>query len=69
MSRLEAVKFQKAQLERVEKELTAVLKEKVKEQKQRLQKLGVQVEDGGPAAAVPGAVAPVAMPSSTSSTN
>jgi hypothetical protein len=54
LSRLEAVKSQKEQLERVEKELTAVLKEKYKEQKQRLQKLGVQVEE--PPAAVPASV-------------
>jgi hypothetical protein len=60
MNRLEAVKTKKAQLERVEKELTALLKEKFKEQKQRLQKLGVQVEETP--VAVPAAVGAVSIP-------
>jgi hypothetical protein len=60
MNRLEAVKAKKAELEQVEKELTAVLKEKYKEQKQRLQTLGVQVEETP--VAVPAAVGAASIP-------
>jgi hypothetical protein len=48
LSRLDNIRAQKAELERRERETIGVLKEKLKEQKQRLQKLGVNVEEGGP---------------------
>jgi hypothetical protein len=41
LSKLDAIKAKKAELEKVEKETVAMLKEKLKEQKQRLQNLGV----------------------------
>jgi hypothetical protein len=47
LSHLDMIKAQKAELEKVEKEMVTVLKEKIKEQKQRMQKLGVSVEENG----------------------
>lgn len=46
LNRLKAVKVQKAELERSELELVALLKEKIREQKQQMQTLGIAVEEG-----------------------
>jgi len=46
LSKLDAIKAKKAELDRVEKETLAMLKERLKEQKQRLQNLGVPGEEG-----------------------
>jgi hypothetical protein len=46
MSRLVAIQGQQAELEKERKEAEAVLKEKLKEQKEKLKKLGVNVEEG-----------------------
>jgi hypothetical protein len=48
LNKLDALKAQKAELERIEKETVAVLRDKLKEQKERIQKLGVAVDDNGP---------------------
>jgi hypothetical protein len=45
ISKLTTLKAQKAELEKQEKELLEVLKTKLKEQKARLKKLGVDVEE------------------------
>jgi hypothetical protein len=45
ISKLTAIKTQKAELERAEKELLEALKAKFKEQKGLLKKLGVDVEE------------------------
>jgi hypothetical protein len=45
MTRLAAIKDQQAELEKEKKEAEAVLKEKLKEQKEKLQKLGVNVDE------------------------
>jgi hypothetical protein len=45
MSRLAAIKEQQEALEKERKEAEAVLKEKLKEQKEQLKKLGVNVEE------------------------
>jgi len=45
LSKLDAIKAKKAELDRVEKETLAMLKERLKEQKQRLQNLGVPGEE------------------------
>ena len=45
MTRLAAIQGQQAELEKERKEAEAVLKEKLKEQKERLKKLGVNVEE------------------------
>jgi hypothetical protein len=59
LSRLDNIKAQKVELERQEKETIGVLKEKLKEQKQRLQRLGVNVEESRP---LPSRVVPEAVP-------
>ena len=46
MAKLESIKAQKAALEKAEKEVVARLKQKMKEQQQRLKKLGVSAEEG-----------------------
>src|SRR5437588_320644 len=46
IGKLAAIKAQKAELDRAEKETIALLKGKLKEQKERLKKLGVNVEEG-----------------------
>ena len=46
MSRLVAIQGQQAELEKERKEAEAVLKEKLKEQREKLKKLGVNVEEG-----------------------
>lgn len=45
LNRLKAVKVQKAELERSELELVALLKEKIREQKVQMQTLGIAVEE------------------------
>jgi len=45
LNRLKAVKIQKAELERSELELVALLKEKIREQKQQMQTLGIPLEE------------------------
>jgi hypothetical protein len=45
MAKLESIKAQKAALEKAEKEVVARLKQKMKEQQQRLKKLGVSAEE------------------------
>ncbi len=45
LNKLQGLKAQRAELDRLEKEMVAVLKEKLKEQKERVQKLGVNVEE------------------------
>jgi hypothetical protein len=45
MARLAAIQGQQAELEKERKEAEAVLKEKLKEQKDKLKKLGVNVEE------------------------
>jgi hypothetical protein len=49
LNKLDSIKAQKAALERAEKETVTLLKEKLKEQKDRLRKLGVSVEEPPPA--------------------
>jgi hypothetical protein len=46
MTRLAAIKDQQAELEKESKEAEAVLKEKLKEQQEKLKKLGVNVDEG-----------------------
>ncbi len=53
LNKLQGLKAQRAELDRLEQELVAVLKEKLKEQKERLQKLGVTVEESPSPKAVP----------------
>jgi hypothetical protein len=53
MTRLAAIKDQQAELEKEKKEAEAVLKEKLKEQREKLQKLGVNVDEGGKPVNVP----------------
>jgi hypothetical protein len=48
LSRLDAIKAQQEELEKAKKETVALLKERLKQQKQRLQKLGVNVEEETP---------------------
>ncbi len=48
MDRLAAIKAQKAQLEKLEQETVALLREKLKQQKLRLQKLGVEPQEAAP---------------------
>jgi hypothetical protein len=45
LARLDAIKAQKEELEKARTETVALVKEKLKQQKQRLQKLGVSVEE------------------------
>jgi hypothetical protein len=45
LSRLDNLKAQRAELDKAEKETVAILKEKLKQQQERLQKLGVNVPD------------------------
>ena len=48
LSRLDTIKAQQEELDKAKKETVALLKEKLKQQKLRLQKLGVTVEDETP---------------------
>jgi hypothetical protein len=50
LNKLDSLKSQKAALEKAENETIALLKEKLAQQKDRLKKLGVNVEDSPPAA-------------------
>jgi hypothetical protein len=52
LSRLDAIKAQQEELEKAKKEAVSLLKEKLKQQKQRLQKLGVSVEEETPPPAI-----------------
>jgi hypothetical protein len=45
LHRLKTIKTQKAELERTEQELVVMLREKLKEQKQQIQTLGIPVEE------------------------
>jgi hypothetical protein len=45
LNKLDSLKAQKAALEKAEKETLALLREKLKEQKDRLRKLGVPTEE------------------------
>jgi hypothetical protein len=47
MSRLAAIKDQQAELDKEKKEAEAVLREKLKEQQEKLKKLGVNVDENG----------------------
>jgi predicted transcriptional regulator len=47
LSRLDAIKAQQEELDKAKKETVTLLKEKVKQQKQRLQNLGVNIEEEG----------------------
>jgi hypothetical protein len=59
LNRLDSLKAQKAALEKAEKETLALLKEMLDQQKDRLKKLGVNVENGPPKPPVtPGPSAP-----------
>jgi hypothetical protein len=64
MTRLAAIKEQQESLEKERKEAEAVLKEKLKEQKEKLRRLGVNAEEGDrppvklPADAPPGRTVP-----------
>jgi hypothetical protein len=46
LNKLDSLKAQKAAIEKAEKETVELLKEKLKEQKHRLKRLGVNVDDG-----------------------
>src|SRR5262249_24981346 len=46
MAKLESIKAQKAALEKAEKEAVSLLKQRMKEQQQRLKSLGVSAEEG-----------------------
>jgi len=46
LNKLDSLKAQKAALEKAEKETVELLKQKLQEQKHRLQKLGVNFEEG-----------------------
>jgi hypothetical protein len=52
--RLDAIKVQKAELEKAEKETVEALKDKLSQQNQRLQELGVNVEKSSPVLTTPG---------------
>jgi hypothetical protein len=58
---LEQIKARKAELDKAEKETTALLKEKLRQQRQKLQQLGVfeEVEHPVPPPVVPGPAAPL----------
>jgi hypothetical protein len=45
LARLDAIKAQQEELEKAKKETVALVKERLKQQKERLQKLGVSAED------------------------
>ena len=62
LNKLDSLKAQKAALEKAEKETLALLKDKLKQQKDRLKKLGVNVEDGPPASPVAPPPPPLAAP-------
>ena len=47
LSRLDAIKAQQEELDKAKKETVTLLKEKLKQQKQRLQNLGVNIEEEG----------------------
>ena len=47
LSRLDAIKAQQEELDKAKKETVTLLKEKLKQQKQRLQNLGVTIEEEG----------------------
>jgi hypothetical protein len=61
LNKLHSLKVQKAALEKAEKDTVALLKEKLKQQHDRLKKLGVNVEEAPPAPTV----APLPPPAST----
>jgi hypothetical protein len=48
IAQLDAIQAQQAQLEKARQETVAVLKERLKQQKQRLQRLGVSEEEAVP---------------------
>jgi hypothetical protein len=50
LARLDAIKVQQEELDKAKKETVTLLKEKLKQQKQRLQKLGASVEEESPRA-------------------
>jgi hypothetical protein len=45
LTKLNSIKAQKAELELLEKEMVSILKEKLKEQQQQIQRLGIRVEE------------------------
>ena len=51
MDKLATIKAQKAELDKVEKQTVALLREKLKHQKERLQKLGVEPQEATPTSA------------------
>jgi hypothetical protein len=61
LGRLDSIKAQQEELEKARKETVALVKEKLKQQKQRLQKLGVEEEPVAPPA-VPAVVGQSADP-------
>jgi len=59
LNRLTAIKAQKAELERIEKETVLLLKERFKQQKDRIEKLGVTIEEkDSPREVIPPGVTP-----------
>ena len=56
LNRLKSVKIQKAELERAEQELMVLLRDKIREQKQQLQTLGILMEEQSPLTAPTGRV-------------
>jgi hypothetical protein len=62
LNKLDSLKAQKAAIEKAEKETVELLKEKLKQQKHRLQKLGVNVEEGNRIQPAPPPPAPASPP-------
>jgi len=59
LNRLTAIKAQKAEVERIEKETVLLLKERFKQQKDRIEKLGVTIEEkDSPREVIPPGVTP-----------